>query len=104
MHTFKVHTNNAQSSAKYPYVIDVQAPILDELSTRMVIPLVSKKLFGDAGMKLLNPEITIKNIEYLILAQQLTAVPKEYLGDVVEGTKVDREKLLSAIDFLITGY
>ena len=56
------------------------------------------------GAKILNPEITINEMEYFVLTQQLTAVPKEYLGNVVKGVIVDPEKMLSAIDFLITVY
>jgi toxin CcdB len=86
----------------YPYFIDVQTPLLSSLETRVVIPLSLKKYFHNTITKL-NPLITIGNKEYVVLTQQLTAIPVSAIGSEVSSHTIDRKQILASIDFLITG-
>ena len=104
MANFSVHKNNSNSKVKYPYLINVQHNIVDNLSTRLAIPVVEKKYFENLGIKVLNPEIKIENTSFFVLTQQMATIPKKYLGSVVEETTIDRNQILAAIDFLITGF
>lgn len=104
MTNFDVHINKSPSANKYPYLINVQAPILNELATRVVVPLISKQLLDGYTLRTLNFEIVVDRISYVAVTQQMTAIPKEFLGNKVENIEIDRGRMLSAIDFLITGY
>ena len=87
----------------YIYLLDVQSALLNDLKTRLVIPLI-KRPIKNMVISILNPEIVIKDATYIILTQQMAAVPLNYLGDLVSDAQIDRTNILSAIDFLITGY
>lgn len=104
MTDFSIHRNNSNSKDKYPYLINVQHKIVDNLSTRLAIPVIEKKYFENLGITVLNPEITIENRSFFALTQQMAAIPKNYLGIIVENTTIDRNQILAAIDFLITGF
>jgi len=51
----------------------------------------------------LNPAIAIGDVRYFVLTQQMAAVPKAVLGERLDNVEVDRGRILSSIDFLITG-
>ena len=104
MDTFTIHHNTAyRSGGNFKYILNVQAKILDDLNSRIVIPLVEKTKFP-YPIKNLNPEVVIDSIIYVIFTQQITAVPLSYLGQVVQNIELSRSVVLSAIDFAITGF
>ena len=62
MSQFSIHSNlNPASNKLYPYLINVQASLLDNLETRLVIPLSLKSKFANKPIKVLNPIINIVN-------------------------------------------
>jgi toxin CcdB len=105
MSQFEVFTNtNPDSKTIYPYIIDIQSPLLETLETRLVIPLILKSKFGEKFIKNLTPGIVIKNQEYLVMTPQLAAIHKKHLGKLVENCTSHRNEIVSSIDFLITGF
>ena len=105
MSQFVVYKNPNPSSKKlYPYILDVQSNLLELLETRLVIPLASKSSFLDKEIKDLTPTLSIEKMEYILLTQQMAAIHKKKLGSFVYDCSADRHKILSSIDFLITGY
>jgi len=103
MSAFRIHRNNSASSEHYPFIIDVQSELLSSLDTRLAIPLVLSTKIAGAAIKNLNPTIYIDQSVYVVLTQQLAAIPKAVLGEELDGIDIDRNQLLSSIDFLITG-
>jgi len=103
MSEFKIHRNNSSSANHYPYIVDVQSDLLSALETRLAIPLVASTELGGKAIKNLNPRVLVGQTEYIILTQQMAAVPKGMLGEFLETVEVDRNQVLSSIDFLITG-
>ena len=103
MNNFQLYKNNSEMNRDYIYLLDVQSALLNDLKTRLVIPLI-KRPIKNMVISILNPEIVIKDATYIILTQQMAAVPLNYLGDLVSDAQIDRTNILSAIDFLITGY
>lgn len=104
MSQYHVYENlNEKSKKLYPYVIDVQSTLLSDLVTRMVIPLMSKDKFGKGIIKNVNPVLTIKKKEYVLLTQQMAGIPNSQIGSSVCDCLEERHEILSAIDFLITG-
>lgn len=49
------------------------------------------------------PVISIKKKEYILLTQQMAGVPVSQIGSSVCECVSNRQEILSAIDFLITG-
>ena len=103
MSNFQLHKNNSEINQEYAYLINVQSVLLSDLKTRLVIPLI-KKPSRNTTIKILNPEIQINNVTFIVLTQQMSSVPLNYLGSLITDVQVDRTSILSAIDFLITGY
>jgi len=104
MSQYSVYQNaNPVSKKNYPFLIDVQSTLLNTLETRLVIPLVSKKGFQPQIIKNLNPIITIERKEYVLLTQQMAVVKKQSIGSFVCDCLAQRQEILAAIDFLITG-
>jgi toxin CcdB len=97
------NTNHA-TKAIYPYLLDVQSPILDSLDTRLVIPLALTSRFKDKVIKNLTPELSIKGHDYLVLTPQMAAINKKSLGVFIMDLSNSRNTIISAIDFLITGF
>ena len=105
MSQYCVHKNMNDNSKKiYPYLLDVQSPLLDTLETRLVIPVARKSSFTKSILNRINPVIKIDNIDYLVLTQQMAAIHGKSIGDIIEHVSIDRNEILSAIDFIITGY
>ena len=105
MSQFSLHHNsNPISKKSYPYLMDVQSSLLDNLETRLVIPLISQEKFSGLQIKGLNPSVAINSKEYILLTQQMAAIHVKNLGPQVSGSQMNRHEILSAIDFLITGF
>ena len=90
-------------SRQYPLLLDVQADLLAQLATRVVVPLVRLKRPGAGPITRLNPVATIHGKEYVLLFQEIAAIPKSALGGVVASLATRRAEIIAAIDLLFTG-
>ena len=60
MAQFDVYENqNQETNQANPYLLDVQAELLDNLATRVVVPLITASAMGKA-VKHLNPQFEIR--------------------------------------------
>ncbi|PWQ94600.1 CcdB family protein [Leucothrix arctica] len=104
MSQFTVYQNpNAASRKAYPYILDVQNSVIDELSTRIVIPLGRLNDFGSQQMKTLSPVVEHDGEKFVLLTSQITSIPLRLLKKPVGSLSVMRSEIVSAIDFAITG-
>ncbi|MCB1875511.1 MAG: CcdB family protein [Chromatiales bacterium] len=104
MAQFDVFRNASAATRKhFPYLVDIQSSYLEELATRIVIPLGNASLFGDTSMKGLTPEITFQGEHLLLLTPQISAIPKKQLQEPIGSLSHMRDDLLSALDFAIFG-
>ena len=72
MAQFDVFRNPSTTTRKhYPYLVDIQSPYLDELATRIVIPLGKAESFGNTAMKGLTPEVVFQDENVLLLTPQI---------------------------------
>lgn len=97
------HNPNSQTKKAYPYILDVQSPILDSLETRLVIPLSALPGLREKKIKELNPAMMINGKEVMVVTQQMAAINKKDIGSFVCDATSFRQQIISAIDFLITG-
>ena len=104
MAQFDVYTNpNSETKRAIPYLLDVQADLLNNLRTRVVIPLYSVSAMGKAA-KYLNPQFSIKRTIVIMSTAELAGVTVNTLGDNVCSLKEHRNEIIAALDFLFTGF
>lgn len=83
-------------------VVVAQADLLSHLTTRFVIPLQPASEF-DGVKSSLNPRFMIADEEMILLAEFASAVRLRELGAKVASLADSREKIVGAIDLLVTG-
>ena len=104
MAQFDVYRNpSSKTNRAYPFLVDVQNSVIDQLATRLVVPLTKNKTRNSLYMKNLTPEIEFEGETYLFLAQQLSSIPEDVLQDCIGSLAQSRELLIGAIDFAING-
>lgn len=101
MAQFDVFENlNPQTNKQIPYLLDIQNDILSNFTTRIVVPLV----LNSKGANNLNPYFTINNQKLMMSTQELASISLKSLGSKITSLKNERDIIINAIDFAITGY
>lgn len=104
MSQFNVYRNkNAATRKQYPYLLNVQNNLFDDLKTVVVIPFIRKKASTQNPIKYLMPVFTIEDSECILLTPQMAGVPKSQLGTIVEDLSQFRSEIIGSIDFIISG-
>ena len=98
------HNPNPQTKKTYPFLLDIQTPLLDSMDTKLVVPLSGLATIKDKRIKELNPLLVINGKELVILTQQMASIHKKDIGSFVCDASFLRQEIISAIDFLITGF
>jgi toxin CcdB len=103
MAQFDVYLNaNRDTRAAVPYLLDVQADLLDSLATRVVVPLLAASEMPLVA-KHLNPQFKIKGVSVVMSTAELAGVPTRSLGEKVQSLGSKRNEIIAAIDLLFTG-
>jgi toxin CcdB len=101
MAQFDIYTNNnTDSTAEFPYLLDIQADILSGLDTRVVIPLRENV----KAIQHLTPELILGSTSYTLLTQELAGVHKSALGEKCGSLKERRNEIIAALDFMVSGF
>ncbi|MBI1921196.1 MAG: CcdB family protein [Geobacter sp.] len=104
MAQFDVYENrNPATKKSIPYLLDVQADLLDNLATRAVVPLFTVAAMGKAAGHL-NPQFKIKRTTVIMSTAELAGVNLNVLGEKVCSLTNDRNEIIAALDFLFTGF
>ncbi len=104
MAQFHAYRNqNPDSKKTTPYLLDVQSNLLNDLATRVVIPLRLARHYRGEPAKTLMPVFEIEGAPVLALTQQLAAVPNKALGESVADLSSQQHQIVAALDFLISG-
>jgi toxin CcdB len=94
----------APRGGDHSLLVDVQTDFLSSMESRVVVPLIArKKLNPKERLARLNPMCEIDGIEYVLITQELAAIPTSVLGKRVATLAPHRDEIVSAIDMLITG-
>ena len=86
-----------------PYLLDVQADLLDDLATRVVVPLIAASAMGKA-IDHLNPQFQIGDETVIMSTAELAGVPMRAIGEKVGSLKDQRDEIIAALDFLFIGF
>jgi toxin CcdB len=104
MAQFDVFENpNEETNQAVPFLLDVQADLLDALSTRVVVPLIAASAMSKA-VKHLNPQFTIRNATVFMSTAELAGISFRSLGKKVSSLSDQRHEIIAALDFLFTGF
>ncbi len=85
------------------YIVDVQADLLDALTTRTVIPLLPE---GHAPRPIadLNPVFTIGDGRHVLITQALASISRHALKSRIGTLADERDRITRALDTLLTGF
>lgn len=104
MAQFAVYRNkNPQTRSAVPFLLDVQNDLLDDLETRVVVPLYPISMMKGRILRTLTPVLEIEGERFVMLTPQMAGIPKSELGAPVARVEQHRFEIISAIDFLLTG-
>ena len=101
MAQFDLYANpNPDTNERVPYLLDIQNDLLDTLSTRVVVPLVT----GIRPITHLNPSFEIEGRTVIMSTAEMAGVPKKILGEKVASLAQSRDEIIEAVEFLMTGF
>lgn len=84
------------------YVVDIQADLLRQLNTRVVIPLLPRAQAPEPARSL-NPIYVIGGADHILATQFMSAVRTIELGPAIGSLADRRDEIVRAIDLLLTG-
>jgi toxin CcdB len=97
-----VHENADDRSGQIPFLLDIQANLLADLQTRVVVPLIRAGSFGRRATRL-HPLFVIDGQDVVMATHLVAAVRRPILGVVVASLQNERDIVLGAIDVLWSG-
>ena len=105
MPQFAVHRNrNPATKTRFPLLLDVQTTLLDDLGTRVVVPLAPVSAATKRStMQTLTPVCVVESKHYVLLTPQLAGIATKELGPPIADLSHDRQAILDALDLLFTG-
>ncbi|MDD2850589.1 MAG: CcdB family protein [Desulfuromonadaceae bacterium] len=104
MAQFDVYENENQETRQlFPYLLDAQAEMLNNLPTRVVIPLLAISEISKP-IPVLNPVFDIEQTQVLMSTPQLVGIHTALLGRKVCSIQDKRDEVIAALDLLFTGY
>jgi toxin CcdB len=101
---FDVYANPQASERRHtPYLVDVQNSYIDQLATRVMIPLRRESLFGPRARDL-HPLFTVAGTPVVLDTATLGAVPMSVLRNPVADLREHRDLVQTALDTLFGAY
>ncbi len=88
-----------------PLVVDVQADLLRDLMSRVVVPLEPKSSAGPERLPRLEPEFRIAGEDYVFKPTDIAVLPAALLREPVTNLESEhRSEVVAALDFLFQGF
>lgn len=104
MAQFSVHRNpNPATKTATPFLLDVQSDLIEDLGTRVVVPLCPASAMKGILIKTLTPVFKVDGKQHAMLTPQLAGISKKQMGTKVANLAGHRDEIIAALDLLITG-
>ncbi len=104
MSQFTVYKNkNSRTKKTFPFLLDIQSDLLDQIRTTIVIPLGKYSTVKDQVITKLCPIVVIDGTKYAALTQQIAGIERASLGVKVANISDYRSEFIDAIDLIISG-
>ncbi|MBL8569227.1 MAG: CcdB family protein [Phreatobacter sp.] len=98
---FDVLPNPASSRGTRPYIVILQADLIDDTELVLCAPLIPA---GDLAQTLiLHPRVHVKGLPFHVLMDELAPLPRRRLKSPVGSLAADRGSIARAIDLLFFG-
>jgi toxin CcdB len=105
MSQFAVYRNrSSRSKGAYPLLLDVQTQLLEELDTRVVIPLSRAATLLEFPLGYLTPAVRFDGRAYALMTPQLASIARADLGPRVGDVAEQQRAITAAVDFLLRGF
>ena len=102
MQQFDIAENlNQRTRSRYPFVVVLQHDRIDGLITVVVAPLTQVSALPELDR--LHPTATFNRQSYRVIVEELAAVDRRTLGQIVGSMEAERCSIIAAIDLLFTG-
>lgn len=102
---FTVYRNkSARTKAMFPFLVDVQSDLLRDLQTRVVIPLSKVAALTKRPLDQLTPILQFDGERYVLMTPELAGIARSDLGPPAGSLAASRDAILTAMDFLLTGF
>jgi toxin CcdB len=102
MAQFDVHRNPGRHRDSIPFVVIVQSSLYDDYRRRVVVPLVRESRLGKVANPRFNPTFQIEGESVVLHPLEIVSVATENLGDRVDSLHVSGDKIIAALDELLT--
>lgn len=102
MSQFDVHRNPGRNRDAIPYVVVVQSAVFDGYRRRVVLPLVRKSHVREIHHAGFNPGFTVKGVAVVLHPLEIVSVPAESLGDPLASLAAHGDRIIAAMDELIS--
>jgi toxin CcdB len=93
----------ASGTGEVGYVLDVQADFLQDLNTRVVVPLLPPDV-APKPARSLNPVFDIGGHLHVMLTQFISSVPAKELGEPLLALDARSDDIMRALDMLLVGF
>ncbi len=97
-----VHENPGASRGAAPLLLDVQADLLSDLATRVVVPLIPLADFGRPVARL-HPTFMVSGAAHVMATHLIAAIPRAALGAEIASLADQRDQVVAAIDVVLSG-
>ena len=103
MARFDVYRNPRKDTAKRtPFLLDVQSDFLEDLGTRVVVPLRAASVIGQPVTRL-NPAFDIAGVKVVMDTSQLAGYPRRDLKRPAANLAARSFEIQNALNFLFAG-
>ena len=104
MPQFTVYRNKSpRTKSTFPFVVDVQSDLLEQLQTRVVIPLTRTAGLAKKPLSHLTPALTFDGETYVLMTPQLAGVARSDLGAPAGSLAGERDAIVAAMEVRLTG-
>lgn len=104
MHRFHVYQlRSTTGRASYPVVLNVQSELVDDLHTRVVVPLAPAVVFKGKVISRLMPLLDVDGEPHVMLTAQLGSIRVRDMGKEVADLSSEQFTIVAAIDLLLSG-
>lgn len=101
---YAVYRNrDRQTRATFPWLVEVQADLLCDLASTVVVPLARPSVVLGKSITGLMPQVRYDGDTFLLMTPELAGVARSMLGRSVGSLSVYRGAILAALDLLLTG-
>lgn len=106
MARFDIYPNPGQTKiSDVPYLLDVQSDLLNDLDSRVVVPLRRVDRFDKVTLpQSLSPVFEIEGLTCFMETPKLAAVPAKILKAPIASLSEQRAAITASLDFLFQGF